>query len=65
MKKCDIYNSFEPVLACDHSQIIMLYSSYVIQVYFALVFFVKYIVILLANLQQVVQKKKKERTNRI
>ena len=43
----------------------MLYSSYVIQVYFALVFFVKYIVILLANLQQVVQKKKKVRTNRI
>ena len=37
----------------------MLYSSYVIQVYFALVFFVKYIVILLANLQQVVQKKKR------
>ena len=43
----------------------MLYSSYVIQVYFALVFFVKYIVILLANMQQVVQKKKKVRTNRI
>ena len=38
----------------------MLYSSYVIQVYFALVFFVKYIVILLANLQ-----KKKVRNNRI
>ena len=37
----------------------MLYTSYVKQVYFALVFFVKFIVILLANLQQVVQKKKK------
>ena len=44
----------------------MLYTSYVKQVYFALVFFVKFIVILLANLQQVVQKKKqKVRTNRI
>ena len=37
----------------------MLYTSYVKQVYFALVFFVKFIVILLANLQQVVQKKNK------
>ena len=33
------------VLACDHLQIIMLYTGYVIQAYFTLTFLTKYIVI--------------------
>ena len=51
------------VLACDHLQIIMLYTGYVIQAYFTLTFLTKYIVIfriwmdnwgiLFANLEQV------------
>ena len=32
--KRDIHDTFQPVLACDHSQIIILYTSYIIQVYF-------------------------------
>ena len=31
----DIYIPFHPVLACDHSQIIILYTSYITQVCFA------------------------------
>ena len=43
--KTDVYDPFQPVLACDPSQIIILYTSYIIQVYFKLHFFIKYIVI--------------------
>ena len=43
--KSDIYDPFKPVLACDHSQITILYTSYVIQVFFALICFTKYNVI--------------------
>ena len=39
----DIYDQ---VLACDHLQIIILYTSYIMQVYFTLNLFKKYIVIL-------------------
>ena len=34
----DIYNPFKPVLACDDSQIIILYTNYITQVYFKLKF---------------------------
>ena len=43
--KSDIYDLFQPVLACDHSQIIILYTSYITQVYFAFNLFTKCIVI--------------------
>ena len=36
--KSDIYDPFQSVLACDHSQIFILYTNYVIQVYFTLIF---------------------------
>ena len=70
--KIDIYTSFQPVLACDHSQIIILYTSHhITQLYFSHNLFTKFIVIFknwmdnwimgLANLEQVVQKENIER----
>ena len=43
--KCDFYDSFSSILGCDHSQIILLYTSHNIQVYFTLNFFTKYIMV--------------------
>ena len=45
LRKNDIYNLFHTILACDYSQIIILYASYDIQIYFTLICFTKYIVI--------------------
>ena len=60
----DICDPFWPALACDHSQIIILYTRYITQVYFT--FFRKYIVMfkiwmdngkmVLANLEEVKRK---------
>ena len=36
--KTDIYDPFSPVLVCDHSQIIILHTSYIAQVYLTLIF---------------------------
>ena len=43
--KSNIYAVFQPVLACDLSQIIILYPSYITQVSFTLNLFTKHIVI--------------------
>ena len=71
----DIYDEFYPVLACDHSQIIILYTSYITQVYLRLILFKKYIVtfkiwmynwrMVIANLGQVSGSVRKLRTNRM
>ena len=37
--KSDIYDTFEPVLACYYSQIIILHANYVMQVYLTLISF--------------------------
>ena len=68
----EIWIFFEKVIfkvcACDHSQITILYTSYIIQVYFTLNLFAKYIAIfkiwmdnwrmVLANLEKVVWRKR-------
>ena len=43
--KSGISDPFLQALACDHSQIFILYTNYVIQVYFTLIFVTKHIVI--------------------
>ena len=71
--KIDNYDAFYPILACDHSQIILLYTSYITQVYFKINLFTKHVIfknwmynwrVVLANLEQVVSKEKC-RTNRV
>ena len=69
--KSDIYDAFQPVLGCYHSQIIKLYTSYITQVCFTLNLLTKHTVVFkiwmnnlrmgLANLEQVVRKKSVER----
>ena len=43
--KCDIYEVFQTLLACDHAKIILLYTSYITQVYFTLNLFTIYVAI--------------------
>ena len=43
--RSDIYDAFQPLFACDHSQIIILHTSYITQVYFTLTLFTKHIAI--------------------
>ena len=71
--KIDNYDTFYPILAFDHSQIILLYTSYIAQVYFTINLFTKHVIfknwmynwrIVLANLDQGVSKEKC-RTNRV
>ena len=41
--KSGIYDQLQPVLAFDHSQRIIMYTGYIIQAYFTLNYFTKYI----------------------
>ena len=44
--KSDIYDAFLTLLACDHSKIITLYTSYITKVYFTLNLFTIHVVII-------------------